>query len=234
MNDINILIIKNGRCRTYVPDIINRISDNIDTTVIHSDQIADINRVYDAVIILGGIVSVRDLDTSKNLQNVIEYISECDNTHTPVLGICLGCQLIAKYLGMNIKKAQDSVYGFKNIAVNEDADMDGISRCIIQYNKLYISLHEDYIDVSDHDKVRVLASYKNYPYYIKKRSLFGLQFHPDIVEDNVKKFAKCFGMDTEDRISIRDHFNDNKKKINTASEEIFRSWLSMNDLLNVQ
>ena len=107
MNDINILIIKNGRCRTYVPDIINRISDNIDTTVIHSDQIADINRVYDAVIILGGIVSVRDLDTSKNLQNVIEYISECDNAHTPVLGICLGCQLIAKYLGMNIKIVEE-------------------------------------------------------------------------------------------------------------------------------
>jgi len=224
----NVLIIKNGKCKTYVDTIIGLIDNTINANIIHCSKINSVKRTPDFVIILGGIVSVRDLDVNINLQNVLNYIKICDRDSIPVLGICLGCQLIARYLGSNIKKAHSSIYGFKNIKINKNVDCDDICKCILKNNKYYISLHDDYIDASDN--INIMATYNEYPYYIKNKTLYGVQFHPDIVEDNVKKFAKCFGINFNDRVSIKEYFINNKEDIVTASRDLFEAWFKMNKL----
>lgn len=228
MTTKNVLIIKNGKCKTYVDTIIELIDSSINTNVIHCSKINNISYIPDCVIILGGTVSVRNLELNINLQNVLNYIGVCNNSSIPVLGICLGCQLIAKYLGSNIKKAHTPIHGFKNIKINNNVDFDDICKCIIKNNKYYISLHEDYIDASDN--INVMATCGEYPYYIKNKTLYGVQFHPDIVEDNVKKFAKCFGIDFNDRVSIKEYFVNNKTNIVTASQDLFKAWFKMSEL----
>ena len=57
----NVLIIKNGKCKTYIENIIKLININTNVNIIHCSKIKSINYSPDYVIILGGITSVREI-----------------------------------------------------------------------------------------------------------------------------------------------------------------------------
>ena len=216
---MNILIIKNGKCKTYIDMLINNFDIKINTTIIHNSQLDNLDILPDGVIILGGIISA--IQNNKNLDKILKLLNICENENIPVLGICLGCQLIAKYLGCEIKKAPYPIIGFKNIKILDENDT--ISKCIYKYNKYYLSLHQDYIIPTN--ELEVKAIYKDYPYYIKKNNFYGLQFHPDILEDNFGKFLKCFGVIDKNKEVISNYYNTNKNSIYAASIEILQIWI---------
>ena len=54
---------------------------------------------YDGLIVLGGPMSVNDDDRLPHLMMEMTLIEEAMKRNLPVLGICLGAQLIAKTLG---------------------------------------------------------------------------------------------------------------------------------------
>ena len=57
---------------------------------------------YSAIVVFGGPMSVNDKDDY--MQKEIAWIGDVLKTDVPFLGICLGAQLVAKYLGSEIKK----------------------------------------------------------------------------------------------------------------------------------
>ena len=59
---------------------------------------------YDGLIILGGPMNVDQVREYPNLLTEIELIKRAFENKMPVLGICLGSQLLAKALGADIKK----------------------------------------------------------------------------------------------------------------------------------
>ena len=191
---MNILIIKNGKCKTLINKILKSIDKNININIIYNSQLEKINILPDKVIILGGLLSVND--NNKNINIVLNFIKKCDENNIPILGICLGCQLIAKYLGCEIKKAKRSIIGFKKIKVINTEN--NLSNILKKYDKYFISLHNDYI--IPNDKINIYAYYNNFPYLINYKNMIGLQFHPDIIEDNYSKFLNYFKL------------TDNKKK----------------------
>ena len=58
----------------------------------------------DAILSLGGDQSVRDLDKYDYLQAEAEYLREEAERGTPVLGVCLGGQLLAHALGGSVER----------------------------------------------------------------------------------------------------------------------------------
>lgn len=218
---MNVLIIKNGRCKTYVDQILHQIDNSINCTIVMASELDGI-KLPDGVIILGGTVSVLDLDTDKNLQMVIEFIGRCDECKVPVLGICLGCQLIAKYFDCQIGKNDRPICGFKKeILVH---DQDELSKIIHKNRDYYISFHWDYIIPSGH--VSIHATYEEYPYYIRKDNFIGIQFHPDVVDHNFEKFLKCFNLSELERQTISGYYNANKENILQSSKELFEYWVN--------
>lgn len=226
---MNILIIKNGKCKTYMNKILEKLCDNICCLTLHHSELGgdeemekiDANK-FDGIIILGGMVSVRDIDTHNHLQNVMKVIREADKSSIPLLGICLGCQLIGKYCGSEIIKLDKPVCGFKDIVIKPGYD-DDIIKCIQNNNKMFISLHQDVIIPTK--ELNVLATSNGHPYYIKYNTLTGVQFHPDIVEANFCKFVKCFGKDFEKHPHIKEYYEKHKEKITHASMQILGIWL---------
>ena len=61
---------------------------------------------YNGIVILGGPMSVDQVDQYPHLQIEIELIQEAIGKEIPVLGICLGAQLIAKALGPTCERTQ--------------------------------------------------------------------------------------------------------------------------------
>src|SRR5947208_3073221 len=57
---------------------------------------------YDAVIVLGGPMSANDDDRNAVIRDELRLIGEALKADRPLLGICLGAQLIAKAAGARI------------------------------------------------------------------------------------------------------------------------------------
>ena len=58
---------------------------------------------YDALIIMGGPMSVNDEDEHPWITDAVKTIKRAIDSNKKVLGICLGAQLIAKSLGAIVK-----------------------------------------------------------------------------------------------------------------------------------
>src|SRR6056297_3056447 len=59
---------------------------------------------YDGLVILGGPMSVNESHLYPHLKFEMELIKQAMKQQMPILGICLGAQLIAKANGAAIKK----------------------------------------------------------------------------------------------------------------------------------
>lgn len=97
----------------------------------------------------------------------------------PVLGICYGMQLMAKYLGGTVARAAKREYGRAELTVDADADLLwGLS----QQSKVWMS-HGDRIEAMP-PGFSVIGHTNNSPIAAMAdtaRRFFALQFHPEVV-----------------------------------------------------
>ena len=158
---------------------------------------------YDAVIILGGHQSVRNIEKYKSLQAVVRLIDKCYKENKPVLGICLGSQLIAHYSGCEIKKCDHIKVGYDvDITINN-----------ITYNNIFRAHHDCIVP---NDNIQVLYSYENMPYLIKNKCLIGIQCHPDIPPTEVNRFISID--------NLRKRKNHSSMQVNLDNKSIM-DWL---------
>lgn len=67
---------------------------------------------FDGLLILGGPMSVNDVDFYPWLKQEIQFIADTIAIGKPVLGICLGAQLIAKAMGASVYKIEHKEIGW--------------------------------------------------------------------------------------------------------------------------
>jgi GMP synthase (glutamine-hydrolysing) len=80
---------------------------------------------YDAVVVLGGEMSANDDDTVPWLGPLKEGIREAVDARTPLLGICLGHQLVAAALGGVVERnPRGQVVGLQPVGWTDEAARD--------------------------------------------------------------------------------------------------------------
>ncbi len=97
----------------------------------------------------------------------------------PVLGVCYGMQLMARYLGGDVAKAAKREYGKAEFMIDDDSDL---LWGMTQKSKVWMS-HGDRIEllpegfsVAGHTDNSPIAAMAN-----KETRLYALQFHPEVV-----------------------------------------------------
>jgi GMP synthase (glutamine-hydrolysing) len=83
---------------------------------------------YDGLIILGGPMSVNDSDRLPHLSREMQLIEQAMKRYLPVLGICLGPQLIAKTLGAAVYPNREKELGWYDVAPTDDAKRRSFAR----------------------------------------------------------------------------------------------------------
>lgn len=84
---------------------------------------------YDGIIVLGGAMCLRESGDYPHLEYEVELLQTAVERKMPVLGICLGAQLLAKALGATVSKNPTKEIGWYDVQVSAAAAQDPVMRC---------------------------------------------------------------------------------------------------------
>ena len=80
----------------------------------------------EALVVLGGGMGVADQERLPHLREEIRLLRRCVESGAPVLGICLGSQLLAAALGGSVERARAKEIGFYRVRLAEAARSDAL------------------------------------------------------------------------------------------------------------
>ena len=156
----------------------------------------------DGLIVMGGPMGITDYDEFPWLAAEKAFIKELIEHNKPVLGICLGAQLIADVLGAEVRPAKNKEIGFYQcrasvpLAFLSPADLpkagndrDGRSTFpLIEFMAFH--WHGDTFDIPD-GAVRLASSEATENQaFLYKDNVLALQFHLETTEENLLKLYK--------------------------------------------
>ncbi len=146
---------------------------------------------YSHVLILGGPMSANEEERYPFLVREIELISKCVEVDKPLLGICLGSQLIAKTLGSRIYPAPAKEIGWHVVELTRPAAMDFLFSFMPKEVTVF-QWHGETFDLPRHS-VRLAASEvcPNQAFRFKNH-IYGLQFHLEVTQGMVNTWKEAY------------------------------------------
>ena len=225
----DVLVVQNTRIESsgYLGELLSR--DGFDITSINAKHEIIPNKKFSLVVILGAPESAND-DFPYLIQEQ-ELIKNSVNDDIPVLGICLGSQLIAKTFGAKIYSGPKKEIGFYNdLKISSDSTFfSGFQNPFTVFH-----WHGDTFDLPQ-GALR-LASSEHYPNQaFQYKSAIGLQFHLEVNEemvnlwlDNTKeKLQKISYINPQE---IRSEINENISIVKSNMKNFYNNFKSSFDL----
>jgi len=147
------------------------------TIVVDHDAIPSDADNYCAVIIMGGPASANDDNTAIHQQ--LRLIQWCLTHNTPLLGICLGAQLIAKAAGGVILPAAVRELGWYPLHPTADSESDALFHGFTQPQPVF-QWHGETFTLPDHATLLAQCSQVPNQAFRLNNAQYGLQFHVEI------------------------------------------------------
>ena len=225
----DVLVVQNTRIESsgYLGELLSR--DGFDITSINAKHEPIPNKKFSLVVILGAPESAND-----NFPYLIEeqeLIKNSVNDDIPVLGICLGSQLIAKTFGAKIYSGPKKEIGFYNdLKISSDSTFfSGFQNPFTVFH-----WHGDTFDLPQ-GALRLTSS-EHYPNQaFQYKSAIGLQFHLEVNEEMVNLWLD----NTEEKLQkisyinpqeIRSEINENISIVKSNMKNFYNNFKSSFDL----
>lgn len=161
----------------------------------------DIER-YAGIIILGGPMNVYEEDEYPYLKDEDMLIKKAIHKGSPVLGICLGGQLIAKATGAFVKKGTKKEIGWYKLNLTQGGKEDKAFGRLPEEITVF-QWHGDTFDIPQGAKH--LAGSELFPNqaYRVSNNIYGLQFHLEVTEKTINKWIAEY----QDELAALDYIN---------------------------
>lgn len=154
----------------------------------HPDFIPSL-KGYNGLIVLGGPMGVYEKDAIPHLKVEMSLIEEALRMNIPVLGICLGAQLIAGVLGARVYKAPKWELGWYDIQLTEAGKRDPLFAAYGPKETIF-QLHQDTFEIpktADHLAITELYEGQAFRYGEK---VYALQFHLEADQKMIERWIK--------------------------------------------
>ena len=153
---------------------------------------------FDLFIFHGGKQSANS--KSKSILNEYKFLNYIIKRNKPIIGICLGAQLIAKIYGSKISKSKNKLFecGYKKNLKNNNK--------VFKNNLSFLQFHTE--GISYNKNMELLAKgimHEVDSFKIKRKDIYGFQFHPEVTSNTIKRW--------HDIVKIKYPYIDNLNKI---------------------
>jgi GMP synthase (glutamine-hydrolysing) len=144
---------------------------------------------YHGLVVFGGWMGVYEADRYAHLKVEMRLIEQALKRDIPVLGICLGSQILAHVLGAKVRKHEEKEVGWSEVTLTEAGKRDPLLSHFSPTEKLF-QMHGDTFDIPANcvhlAESRSCAS-QAFRYGDKA---YGLQFHLEIDRAMIERFLK--------------------------------------------
>ncbi len=144
---------------------------------------------YSGLIIMGGPMNVYQEDEYPFLRAEDVLIKEALKNNLPILGVCLGAQLIAKAAGARVKKGSKKEIGWYKIRLTEEGKRDPVFSMFEEEFRVF-QWHGDTFDIPDGAVKLAENSLYNQAFRIK--NAYALQFHIEVTEEIIKDWMRKY------------------------------------------
>jgi GMP synthase (glutamine-hydrolysing) len=143
----------------------------------------------DAVVVMGGPMSVSDETQFPWLKNEKEFLAAAIAANKPVLGICLGAQLIAEVLGARVYRAAQREIGWFPIDTSE-AFLQSAYGEVFAKQFMAFHWHGDTFTLPEGALPIGSSAACACQGFVFSDRVIGLQFHLEMTSTGVAKLAK--------------------------------------------
>lgn len=189
----------------------------------------------DLLIVLGGPLGVYQADVYPFMTQEIRIIEERIKAGKPVLGICLGAQLMAKALGANVYRGDKGLeIGWTKLTLTEEGKSHPVSHWC-QTKAPVFQWHQDTFDLPE--GAVHLASSETYPHQAYKygKNAMGVQFHPEVTHESLESwFVRMCDLVERKRVDLpelRALTSKHAPEMKAQTRKFFKTWLTEQGLI---
>jgi len=145
---------------------------------------------YDAVISMGGPMNANETDRYPFLLKEQKFLELVVRDKIPLLGICLGSQMIAGILGAKVFKGPGKEIGWFPIEFNDEARRDPVFRIVPEKQATVFHWHGDTFELPK--GAALLASSAAYSHQAFRYGdcIYAFQFHIEITPEMVQNWVR--------------------------------------------
>jgi GMP synthase-like glutamine amidotransferase len=186
----------------------------IETKHVKKDSIPQEVDNYAAIVILGGYMSV--YQNLPFLEEQQKLIRNANHHQVPLLGICLGSQLIAQALGGRVYKGHRKEIGWFKVKVNNEGRND-IFKGITNERIKVFQWHGDTYELPK--AAILLASSNLYPQAFKVGTSIGILFHLEVTHEIIRNWTSNYGLEmTKVGVSTDSILNNKKEEFENLAD----------------
>jgi GMP synthase (glutamine-hydrolysing) len=147
---------------------------------------------YHALVVLGGPMNVDETDAHPHLDTEVELVRDALDREIPILGICLGAQILAKALGADVRKNGEKEIGWYPVTPTADGREDPLmshfdgTEQIFQWHGDTFDIPEEAVHLAESPTCRNQA-------FRYRDNVYGLQFHLEVDEPMILRWLTVPG-----------------------------------------
>ncbi len=223
---MNVLVVAHGEEITpgWLLDALEEVSaDHIMFDLSRGDPVPE--TAFDKVVVLGGHMGAYEMDEYPWLATEKEFIRLHLADDTPLLGVCLGAQLVADVIGGRACRSADTEAGLITLRRTEAGEADATVAAI---DGPVVVWHNDTFDLPA--DAELLALTDGYPHAFRYGSALGVQFHPEVTPEMWRGWVAKVGTDDlveagVDPDELERRITAEAARLRTQAVAFFRSWL---------
>ena len=184
----------------------------------------------DGLIIMGGPMGVYEQDRYPFLRQEIHLIEQALRERKPLLGVCLGSQLLAATLGAKVTKGKQKEIGWYPVTLSQQAKADPLWQEVESPFTAY-HWHGDVFELPRGAEPLASSALTPCQAFRYGDNVYGFLFHMEVTEKIIREMVQTFTQELQeenvDGRQIVKAVKSHLPRLQNIGRDVFRRWAGL-------